>query len=270
MKNILMAAAVCLFAGTAYAADGILIVAKTTTAGSTKTNQIQVDANHMRAEALGPTGRNETFIFDGANQVMYMIDDAKKTYSEITKADVDRMAAQLQGAMAQMQDALKNMPPERRAQVEAMMKGRMGAATPEAAKPTYKKTGTDKVGKWTCDKYDKYEGGKKTAEICTVDPKTLGFSASDFAVTTQMAEFFQKMLPPSMRSSANLNQMWTLGRFEDQGYSGFPIREITDSTTSELTDFTRQNFPASTFAAPSGYQKVDSPFATAGRGRGRQ
>ena len=269
MKNIIIAAAVCLCAGSAYAADGILIVQKTTTDGNVRTNQVQLDATHMRAEMTGMAGRSQTFIFDGDKQVMYTIDVDKKTYSEITKEDVDKIAAQMSGAMAQMQEALKSMPPERRAQMESIMKGRLGGAGTADTKPTFKKVGTDTVGKWKCDKYDEYEGTQKTSEICTVDPKALGFSLSDFAVTKQMMDFFQRMLPPSVRSSMNASQMWALGNIQDQGYSGFPIRSIHGSTTSELSDVTRQNFPASTFAPPAGYQKVASPLASMG-GRGRR
>ena len=51
-----------------------------------------------------------------------MIDHAKKTFTRLTKADIDSMSAQLAGMMKQMEDAMANMPPEMR----EMMKGRMG------------------------------------------------------------------------------------------------------------------------------------------------
>ena len=93
------------------AADGILIVEKTTTGGTAKTNQIQIEKTCMRAESEGANGGKQVFIFDGGAQVMRMIDYDKKTYTEMTKADVDRMSAQVAGAMAQMQEQLKNLPP---------------------------------------------------------------------------------------------------------------------------------------------------------------
>ena len=78
----------------------------------------------MRAESAGPDGVTQVFVFDGTAQVMRMINYDKKTYTEMTKADVDRMGAQMAGAMAQMQEQMKNLPPAQRAQMEAMMKGR--------------------------------------------------------------------------------------------------------------------------------------------------
>jgi len=246
------------------AADGVLIVQKETSGDRTTTNQIQIEKDRMRAEASGPAGEKQAFIFDGAKQVMWIVNYDRKSYSEITKADVDRLGGQMSAAMAQMQEQLKSMPPEQRAQVERMMAGRMGGAGPGAApKPEYKKTGTDRVGKWTCDKYEGTLNNQKTVELCTVDPKALGFTMADFAVSQQLAAFFAKLVPQAAQN------MFQLGRMEEQGFSGIPVRRQSFGarpSTSEITDVTRQNFPDATFAVPSGFEKQDSPF---GRGRGR-
>ena len=73
-----------------------------------------------------------------------------------------------------------------------------------APKTEYRKTGTDKVGKWTCDKYEGYQDGKKTSEVCTVDPQALGFATTDFEVTKQLAAFFQQL------SKAEAGPDWAL------------------------------------------------------------
>ena len=49
----------------------------------------------MRAESAGPNGSKQVVVFDGGAQVMRMIDADKKTYTEMTKADVERMGAQM-------------------------------------------------------------------------------------------------------------------------------------------------------------------------------
>src|SRR5262245_45963489 len=99
----------------------------------------------MRAAAGGPTGEEQAVIFDGGKQVMWMINDAKKSYYEMTKADVDRLGAQMNDAMAQMQAQMANLPPAQRAQIEAMMRGRGMPAAAPPVKPEYRKIGTDKV-----------------------------------------------------------------------------------------------------------------------------
>jgi uncharacterized protein DUF4412 len=268
-----LAGTACLVAAPLWAADGVLIVQKTTMGSApAETHQIQIEPKRMRMEAGGMRGGGkQVVIFDGTREVMLMIDDTNKSYSEMTKADMDAIGGQMAGAMAQMQEAMKNLTPEQRAQMQAAMGGRgagrgmpgMGAAP---ARPTYKKTGTDTVGKWTCDKYEGYNAeGQKTSEVCTVDPKVLGFTAADFAVTNDMAAFFQKLMPNMAMQS------FRIGSAEDQGFSGVPVRSVmtvgTQTVTSEITDVRRQAFPDSTFQVPAGYQKQDSPFGAMGRGR---
>ena len=258
--------AVMVAAAPARAAEGVLIAQKMTNAsGTVTTHQIQIEKTRMRAETAGASGHKQTLIFDGAAQVMRMIDDEAKTYNEMTKAEFDQMGARLSGAMAQMQEQMKNMPPEARKQMEAAMQGRGMPGAAEAV-TEYKKTGTDKVGKWTCDKYEGTRGGEKVSEVCTVAPATLGFTAADFDVTKQMAEFFAKLVPQGA------DQLFRIGAATANGFSGLPVRTVTftggkPAGTTEMTDAGRQNIPDSTFAVPAGYTKRDM---MGGRGRGRQ
>ena len=187
MTNAVLAAAICTLAAPVYAADGILIVQEMTIAGKTDTNRTQIEKTRMRAETTRPMGGKTVVLFDGPTQVIRIVDEAAKTYNEMTKADVDGMGAQMAGVTAQMQAAMANMSPEQRAQVEAMMKAR-GGSVPGAgifppARTEYTKVGTDKVGKWTCDRYEGFKNGEKTSEVCTVDPKVLGITAADLEIT---------------------------------------------------------------------------------------
>jgi hypothetical protein len=262
VKSITLAGALSVLTATAAAADGILLVTKTTAGGGAPaTSQIQIDGRRMRAEAIGERGEKQIVVFDGTKKVMMLIDDSRKSYTEMTEADVEAIGGMMQGMMAQIQ----NMPPEQRAQMEAMMRGR-GASMPGAAAPkiTYAKVGTDTVGKWTCDKYEGTSGGQKVSEVCTVDPKVLGFTAADFAVSRELAAFFGKIMPSGGA------QMFSIGSPEDQGFSGVPVRTVSSGggrpVTSEITEVSRQTFPDSVFQAPAGYQKTSM---MGGRGRGR-
>ena len=260
-RVVSFAAAAGLLAVPALAADGVLLVQKVTiNGGAPQTHQIQIEAHRMRVESAANRGGSQVFIFDGTREVMLMIDDANKTYTEISKAELDV-------ATNQVQEMTKNLPPEQRARIEALMKGHAmpgAAAAAPAPKVQFKKTGTDTVGKWTCDKYEGYTDGKKTQDLCTVDPKTLGFSVSDFAVTKDLAAFFQKL--PMVGNTA---EVFHIGTAEEQGFSGVPVRSVSTtasgSVTQEITDVHRQAFPDATFQAPAGYQKQASPLG--GRGR---
>jgi Domain of unknown function (DUF4412) len=265
MKILTVVAALAVAAPAAHAADGLLILEKTATGATTQTHQIQIEKDRMRAETTGAAGEKQAMLFDAAKQVMWIVNYDKKTYSEITKADIDRLGGQMTDAMAKMQQQMQNLPPEQRAKMEAMMAGRggmRGAGAGAAAKTEYKKTGTDTVGQWTCDKYEGSRSGQKTSELCTVDPQTLGFTAADFEVSRQLQAFFSKITPQGAEN------MFRIGSAEDQGFSGVPVRRVSfgaSPTTSEITAVTRQHFPDSTFAVPDGFQKEASPFG--GRGR---
>ena len=271
VKGITVLGAVCVLTGTAQAADGLQLVQKVTSGATTLTNQIQIEHTRMRTDSSSATGGHRIMIFDGTKQVLTNIDTDKKTYTEMTEADVEKLAAQTSAAMAQMQQMMANMTPEQRAMMESA-RGRLGGAaagiagTAAPAKIQYHKTGTDTVGKWTCDKYEGSNGTGRTSEVCTVDPKVLGFAVTDFEVTKQMAAFFKKMIPEMAQSMAR--QAFTIGSPEEQGFSGVPVRQTTTiagrQTTIEITDVSRQNFPDSVFQVPAGYQKTD---IMAGRGR---
>lgn len=253
LKSALLMAALCLVTRPLVAADGILIVEKTTKGGTTRTNQSQIEKTRVRAESAGPTGGQQVFVFDGPAQVMRIIDYDKKTHTEMTKADMDRLGGQMAGAMAKMQEQMKNLTPAQRAQMEAIMPGREMAGAAAPAKTEYRKAGTSKVGKWTCDRYDGYQNNQKTSEVCTVDPKTLGFAVADFEVTRQLGDFVRQLMPQ------NADQMFSIGVNDPQGFSGLPVRRAYSigqrQWVSELTEVTRQTFADSIFGVPAGFQK---------------
>jgi hypothetical protein len=262
-------AAICAAASTASAAQGVLIVQTSTVNGAPRTVQTQIEATRMRTEIAGQNG-TQVVIFDGGKQIMYMVDPAGKTYSEMTKADVDAAGAQIGDAMAQMQKALEGMPPAQRAQMEAMMKGRLGGmpgGRGPAAKTEYRRAGTAKVSKWTCDVYEAFQNNQKTGEVCTVSASTLGFTANDFEVSRQLAAFMRGLAPQGA------DQILQAGRLQEQGFEGVPVRTTMTvagvQIVSEMSAVSRQTFADSVFAVPDGFTKRESPLGALGRGRGR-
>jgi hypothetical protein len=266
VKSVLAAVVVCSMTDAAWAADGVLIVQQTTTASGPRTNQVQIAKDRMRAEVSGPAGATQVVIFDATKQVIDIVNVERKTYTEMTKADLDNMAAQAQQMMSQVQATMANLPPAQRAQIEAMMAARgMGAgASAVPAKIEYRKTGTDHVAKWNCDKYDVYRGPQKTSEVCTVSPAVLGLAAGDIDVMRQLGQFFKQI-------AAQASTMFDLGQANDPGFIGVPVRSVMtvagQPITTELTDVSHQTFADSLFVVPDGFQKEDM---MRGRGRGRQ
>jgi len=268
LKSMTFAGVLSVLTAATAAADGVQIVMKVTSdGGAAQSSQVQIDGRRMRVEGFGDRGDKQIAVFDGTKKVMMLIDDGKKTYVEMTEADVEAIGSQMSGMMAQMQQQMQNMSPEQRAQMESMMKGRgMQMPGAPAAKIQYTKTGTGTVGKWTCDKYEGTSGGQKVSEVCAVDPKKLGFTAADFEVSRELAAFFSKIIPMGGMP------MFSVGSAADQGFAGVPVRSVSTvagrQVTSEITDISRQTFPDSSFQAPAGYQK-QSMMDGRGRGRGR-
>jgi len=237
------------------AADGIFMTQRVTAGGAPITTvQVQIEATRMRTEMAGPDGAINVTIFDGSKQVLYIVDPARKTYMEMTKADVDRMSAQLQGSAAQMQAQLETLPPAQRAQMEAMMKG-----------VQFTRTGSDTVGRWTCDKYDLTIGGQKLGDVCMVNRAALGFAATDFDVMGQMGVFYSAM------ATLMPNQLPGVSGFDQRGSSDFPVRTVImmgqgqPVMTTEVIEAGRRTFPDSLFAVPAGFTKQDLPAAMGGR-----
>ncbi len=263
-NTIVPLAIVCGVASPLRAAEGILIVEKTVVGSGTRSSQVQIERERMRAEMTSPSGDVQVVVFDGPEQMLRIISMPRKSYSEMTKADADRMGGQLAAAMAAMKDKIATMPPEQRAKVEALM-SQLGTAGPVGSaggRPEYRRAGSDKVGKWACDKYEGFRNGKKVSELCTVEPKALGLTEADFEVTKQVASFFEKMLPQGV------DQLVGIGKVETQGFAGIPIRRAAYDgdkvlSISEVTDVKRDNFAASTYEVPAGFQKQ-----TMGRGAG--
>jgi hypothetical protein len=261
-KTIVALAAVCSVGSPLQAAEGVLMLEKTVAGANTRSSVIQIERDRMRAELTGTTGDVQIVVFDGPQQVLRIINVPRKAYSEMTKADADRMGAQLAATMAAMKDKLAALPPEQRAKMEALMSqlGTGPAGTP--VRPEYRRAGSDKVGKWACDKYEGFRNGKKVSEVCTVEPKALGLTEADFDVTKQVKSFFEKMLPQGGE------QLVGIGKVETQGFAGIPIRRAAFDgdkvlSISEVTEVKRDNFAASTYEVPEGFQKQ-----TIGRGAG--
>jgi hypothetical protein len=245
------------FASPLLAAEGFLMVEKTVTGTTTRTTQVQLERDRMRAELTGPAGETLIVVFDGPQQILRTISVDRKSYTEMTKADADRMGAQVTMAMDAMKEKMAQLPPDQRAKMEAMMAkfGVMGpTAQAAASRPDYRRAGTDKVGKWTCDKYEGFRNGEKVGEVCTVDPKALGLTAADFEISKQVAAFFQKLLPQGEE------QFVGIGTVEAQGFAGIPVRRIRYKAgkaelTSEVTEVSRQTFAASSYDVPAGFER---------------
>ena len=205
-------------------------------------------------DAKGP--EHTRMIFRGDKNVMWVVDDAKKSYQQMDEATIDRMAAQMSDARAQMQARLAQMPPERRAQAEAMMKKFQSGTAPTRVE--YRKIGGTKlIAGHLCTGYDSYYGKDLQAHLWVAPYSSLNVSPSDAAVFKKMGEFFGK-LTASM--GGNRNQDYV----PMHELNGIPLltQDVDDGKVTRETlveSVSRSPIAAGTFDVPAGYKMEAMP-----------
>ncbi|HEU5136663.1 MAG TPA: DUF4412 domain-containing protein [Steroidobacteraceae bacterium] len=194
------------------------------------------------------------------NTVLYLFDDQRKTYSEIDKATLKKAADQAGAAMAQMQERLKSMPPEQRAQMEKMLGANMPGAM--SGKPdTYetRDTGKSETAEGRkCRVWNLIKNGALHEELCVVPYSSLP-GKEDFE------KAFSELAESAIGMAGNLPGA-TAAIESRRAVDGFPVRVRHFDAAGKprgietvLTQWVEESLPASTFEIPAGYTKKELP-----------
>jgi hypothetical protein len=228
---------------------------KATEGAGASLNTILIGQGKVRSDA----DQNIAVILDPAAGTMTMVDNGKKTFTRITRADLQQLAKSLEDAMKQMEQALASVPPEMR----DMMKGRMGGMANAGGPPAVTEdTGqAATVAGKSCRVYRTTVQGKPTAEYCMADASAIDIPAADRA-TMAAAMAWSKELTDALAKGP-------MGRLADATpfRAGMvPLRTTTISAsgerrTSEFVGVTTNALAADLFAVPAGYkeQKLEIP-----------
>jgi len=191
---------------------------------------------------------------------VFVLDDQRKTYMEMDKATMKKTADQAGAAMKQLQDKMKNMPPEQRAQMEKMlganMPGMMSGKTPKFEVKDTGKSDTSEGRK--CRLWHLLKDGVVNEELCVVPFSSMP-GKEDFQKTfRELAESFEGMtsgLPGAGDSITARNSI-----------DGYPvrIRPFNEAgkprgAESVVTKWVEESLPGSTFEIPAGYTKKEMP-----------
>jgi hypothetical protein len=240
---------------------------------------IYVDAGKLRVEGDRPGSGKYAMIFDEAKQVTWMADLAQGTYMEFTAAQVAQMGNQMQGMQAQMQQAMQqmqqqmaNMPPEQRAMMEQMMKQQMGgqaSATGDAAAArTVRQTATgQKVGQFTCTRYEVSSASQVSQQICAAPLTDLKLDPSAYETFKALAKFYEPL-------TRNIPQgTWSAPSGMDQ-IQGFPVQTVMYSNGQPNSEWRvslieNRSLDAGLFNLPPGLKKTEMPQMPARGGMNR-
>jgi len=219
------------------------------------TQQILIQDGMMRSNSSSAGA----IILKGATIIM--IDDKRKTYREMTKEDMKKMAAGAGEMMAKMQERMKNMTPEQRAQMEKMMGNRipggMGTGQPDTWEAKNLGTTATVEGR-KCQNWNLIRNGAPFEELCVVPYKSLPGKEDFQAVFKEMAEAFgeiAKSMPGADQSAkARIN------------INGYPVRTRLYAgdgkfrpTETIMTKWVEESIPAAMFEVPKGYAKAEMP-----------
>jgi hypothetical protein len=177
-----------------------------------------------------------------------------------------------------MQAEMAKLPPEQRAQMEAMMAGRGGLAglaggrggAPAAPQVSYTRAGGSKtVAGWSCDQYRKTVNGQQEEDLCIARIAATGFSQADFQVFERFANF---MSPITSQPSVPKNDIMNWNDMNKAvGFQGVPLDTVMYSggrpnMQQTVNKAERTAIPASTYELPSGLTKQDISAMFSGRG----
>jgi hypothetical protein len=179
-------------------------------------------------------------------QKMYTVDPKEKTYSEMTFEEMEqqmkKMSAKMDSQMAQLEESMKNMPPEQRKMMEGMMGSKMGKP---AAEVQLVRTGeTKKVSGLSCTKFVAKEGEKDLMTLW-VTKEVRGFESlrKDYEALTKR---MMSMNPGFMKGLVDAMLK----------VDGFPMETEWGGMTVLVTKVEPRAAAAAEFAVPAGYTKV--------------
>jgi hypothetical protein len=163
---------------------------------------------------------------------------------------------------AQMAEAMKNVPPEQRAMVERMMKGRMPEQAPKGPVTELVRTSesADKNG-YPCVKYNVLADGREVRQLWVTDWKNLEGGEDASRVFLEMSDFFSAMLESVSQFSGLMAEDTARNAFAQlKELNGFPVvtEELAGdgsvANRSVLHSTREQAFEPDDFEPPAGYK----------------
>ncbi len=220
---------------------------------------IYMENNKVKFE--DPIGQSAA-VFNLDTGEMIQIDNKNKTYSIATVEDYVRYFEQFaERKKEEMKRQLKELPPDKRAEVEKMMKDK-GVDISDNAKPakiSMNKPGNKtKIAGYESSKYEIFRGGVLKQEIWTSEEVGFGQEID----MEKMSEYMSELRKSVERfGSSNTITNKELEVYKEIYSSGFPLRTLDiypDGTTivEEVTRVVRKDIGAQSFVPPPGYKKV--------------
>lgn len=241
-------------------AEDLTMVAKVTENGKAPVMSTSYFSSD-RIRMAQPGGHD--VIFDLRSGDTTILDANKKTYYVITRKDIEDMTAMINERMnspemKKAQEQMKSLPPEQQKRMQEMMGGMF------AVHVTKENSGRTIAG-YRCTDYTMTIGQFSRTEQClTTELKFPEATWRQFKNSLDSMQSMMRAMGPMAKGMESMTE-------EMQKMKGIPLATTTTTTimgrksvsTSEVTSITHDPIPATAWAVPAGYTKVESPMKQA-------
>lgn len=229
------------------------------------TTSMFADGKLLRVEINSVSSSEDgLIIYRGDSNEMLIADSERLEYFVIDEQTMNQMAGQISGAMKQMEEMLKSMPPEQRAMAEQMMKQKMpGLQSAPEAPSTLRKTGTsDTINGYDCEYYEVFKEGKRTREMCVAKWNDIDGGPEAVDAMVGMGRFFESMHDAFAEAAGTDlmgKQQEVFAHMKQLG--GYPVyaKDYDDSGALEgestLKSSSSEAIDAAMFEPPKGYRR---------------
>ena len=265
-RHFVLAFAAAVLLPAAYAEAGTAFLMETTAGGEKMEARMTVETPNILVDVVQGSGESggvpDQFIFRGDDKKMIVIDHRQKTFSVMDKETMKAMSDMMggEGMEKMLQEALKDVPEDQRAEIEKMMREQMkqaggGAGQKQVSKVEYSKTGEsgDKNG-FPCEQYVGKRDGQVVRELWVTDWDNVKGGSDARETFKSMAAFWQEAFG-SLAAQAGENPMELFDAVD-----GFPViaREMNgDQVASETTlkSVEEASLKPEAFQPPEGYKQ---------------
>lgn len=222
-----------------------LLAAKDTDA-QVRESMVYISGSKVRMDAPLEKGKEGYAVIDTAKNTTWFVVPSEKRYIEWSEADAKAMGEKMAQIEKMMKERMGSLPPDQRAQVEAMLKSMKGPEG-DAAKVKVEATGKTRT----------VNGMQATGfEVQTGDETLVGWVTQDQPELNKtllnVQERMEKMTPPSMRGRQSART--------SLGEKGFPVMMQTIDPqhyrVEEVIAVEKTAVPADMFVIPKDYAKT--------------
>jgi len=217
--------------------------------------------------AVKSTGDKPTrVIYWAKDDRLAVIDDAKKSYFEMTGDEMREMAKTIGDLSGQVSAAMATLSPEQKAMIESEMAKmgvqKAGASDQSAAIEVLLLSETRVIGGFKCQRHDVLRGGAKCAEAWSTPVADSTATAAEMKSLAGMANLINLLIESVTPMTKAMGMELPLPTGLAQGLDGIPvyIKDLNgDATKSEMTlqSLNRGTINTSVFEIGDKYKKQE-------------